>query len=251
VQNRRPYPLFGTIQYFSQDMSSSYHSLQAKIGKRYSSGFSFLASYTFSKAMLNQNAPVTGGNNAFETSLADYDIPQNFAFNASYELPFGKGRHFLSSSRGLLNALAGGWQTQGIAGRRSGLPFTPTISTDPANVGLSNERPNRRGSGGLSNPTPDLWFDKTAFTAPAAFTYGNSGRYILQAGPLRFLDMSVFKEFSPTEKSRLQFRLEAFNLTNTASFNPPGTAIDTASGGKVTSSSNNPRQLQVALKYLF
>ena len=251
VQNRRPYPLFGTIQYFSQDMSSSYNSLQAKIEKRYSSGFSFLASYTFSKAMLNQNAPVTGGNNAFETSLADYNIPQNFAFNASYELPFGKGRHFLSSSRGLLNALADGWQTQGIIGRRSGLPFTPTISTDPANVGLSSERPNRRGSGELANPTPDLWFDKTAFTVPAAFTYGNSGRYILQAGPLRFLDMSLFKEFYPTEKSRLQFRFEAFNLTNTASFNPPGTAIDTASGGKVTSSSNNPRQLQVALKYLF
>jgi hypothetical protein len=89
------------------------------------------------------------------------------------------------------------------------------------------------------------------FTVPVAFTYGNSGRYILQAGPLRFLDMSLFKEFYPTEKSRLQFRFEAFNLTNTASFNPPGTAIDTASGGKVTSSSNNPRQLQVALKYLF
>jgi len=140
---------------------------------------------------------------------------------------------------------------QGILGRRSGLPFTPTISTDVANIGLSSERPNRRGSGERANPTPDIWFDKTAFTVPAAFTYGNSGRYILHAGPLRFLDMSLFKEFSPTEKSRLQFRFETFNLTNTASFNPPGTAIDTASGGKVTSTSNNPRQLQVALKYLF
>ncbi len=261
VQNRRPYPLFGTIAFNSQDMSSNYHSLQGKVEKRYSSGLSFLASYTFSKAMQNAPSPAVGGNTAFETSLTSFNIPQNFAFSAAYEIPVGKGRPFLANSGRLVNALAGGWQTQGIVGRRTGLPFTPTISTDVANIGFLSastyatsapgQRPNRVGSGTLSNPTPDMWFDKTAFKVPGAYTFGNSGAYILHAGPICFLDMSLFKEFAPTEKTRVQFRAEAFNLTNTASFNAPGSGIDTASGGKVTSASNSPRQLQFALKFTF
>jgi hypothetical protein len=113
--------------------------------------------------------------------------------------------------------LVGGWQTQGIAGYRSGLPFTPTISTDVANIGFLSastyatsapgQRPNRIGSGTLPDPTPTMWFDKTAFKVPSAYTFGNSGAYILRARPVRFLDMSLFKEFVPTEKTRVQFRL--------------------------------------------
>jgi hypothetical protein len=76
VQNRRPYPLFGTIAFNSQDMSSNYHSLQGKIEKRYSSGLSLLASYTFSKSMQSAPSPAIGGNTAFETSLASFNIPR-------------------------------------------------------------------------------------------------------------------------------------------------------------------------------
>jgi hypothetical protein len=133
---------------------------------------------------------------------------------------------------------------------RSGRPFTPTISSDRANTGVGAQRPNRLGSGRLDDPAIDLWFDKTAFTVPAQFTYGNSGATILREDSYKTLDFSLFKQFRIRDH-RLQFRAEAFNLTNTPSFNAPNTAIDTAAGGRVTSTASTPRQMQFALKYEF
>ena len=95
-----------------------------------------------------------------------------------------------------------------------------------------------------------LWFDKTAFVLPAQFTYGNSGGNIVREDSFKSLDFSLFKQFQ-IGTQRLQFRAEAFNLTNTASFNAPNTAIDTTAGGRVTSTASSPRQMQIALKYEF
>jgi hypothetical protein len=177
--------------------------------------------------------------------------PHNFAISAGYELPIGRGKRFLSTANGFTEGLLGGWQFQGILVARSGVPFTPTISGDRANTGVGNQRPDRIGSGTLDNPTVEKWFDTSAFVVPALYTYGNSGASILRAGRYFSLDFSIFKDFKVTERSRLQFRAEAFNLTNTPSFNPPQTAINTASGGRVTSTLGAPRQLQFALKFLF
>jgi hypothetical protein len=201
IQSRRPYPRFGNINYFSQDVSTIYHSLQAKLEKRLSAGFWYLLSYTF--------------------------------------------------SNGFTNALLGGWQVQGIVVVRSGRPFTPTISADRANIGIGGQRPNRIGSGKLDNPTVERWFDVPAFVLPAQFTYGNSGANILREDSFKTFDFSVFKQFRITEGSQLQFRAEAFNVTNTPSFNAPNTQIDTAAGGRVTSTASLPRQIQFALKYNF
>jgi hypothetical protein len=143
---------------------------------------------------------------------------------------------------------------------RSGRPFTPTISADIANTGVANQRPNRIGSGKLDNPTPEKWFDTSAFARPAQFTYGNSGANILREDRYKSLDFSLFKQFRITEGSRLQFRAEVFNLTNTPSFAIPGNTpssvtsfapIDTLSAGRVTSTFSTPRQIQFALKYNF
>ena len=97
-------------------------------------------------------------------------------------------------------------------------------------------------------------FDPSAtgtFALPANFTYGNSGANILRSQSLRNLDFSIFKEFPVKESSLLQFRAEFFNLSNTPTFGIPSTNIDTSSGGVVTSSVNNPRQIQFGLKFNF
>jgi Carboxypeptidase regulatory-like domain/TonB dependent receptor len=251
IQDRRPYRRFGSINYFSQDVSSSYHSLQAKLEKRASAGLWYLVSYSFSKTIIHQNAPATGGNTAWERSLADFDVPHNLAFSWGYELPVGRGKRWLAGARGLTGALLGGWQMQGIIGIRSGRPFTPTISADRANIGIGGQRPNRLASGKLDNPTVERWFDVSAFAMPTQFTYGNAGANILREDRFKSLDFSIFKQFRVTEGSLLQFRAEIFNLTNTPSFGPPVTAIDTASAGRVTSTLSQPRQIQFALKYNF
>jgi len=251
IQDRRPYPRFGGITYNTHNLATSYHSLQAKMEKRLSSGLWSLVSYTYSKSLQFALTQAKGGNTGWERAASNLNIPHNLAASFGYELPFGKGRHFLSNAGGLLNGLIGGWQAQGILIRSSGRPFTPTISRDQANTGVGGQRPNRLGSGKLENPSIALWFDKTVFALPALYTYGNSGGNILQGDSYKDFDFSVFKRFRVRETSTLEFRSEFFNLTNTASFNPPNTVIDTATGGIVTSTAGSARRMQFALKYRF
>jgi hypothetical protein len=251
IQARRPYPLFGAITYNGQDVSTRYNALQAKYERRPSAGLWYLISYTYSKSLTTQVTPAAGGDYAYQSAISSFNIPQNLTISAGYELPIGKGKRFLSHPNGFVNALLGGWQTQGIFVLHSGLPFTPTISRDVSNTGIGGQLPNRIGSGKLANPTLSNWFDKTAFTLPAAYTYGNSGSFILRGDKFKNLDFSLFKQFNVTERLLLQFRAEAFNLTNSPSFNPPGTNIDTASGGVVTSTLSAPRNIQFGLKLIF
>jgi hypothetical protein len=251
IQARRPYPLFGTMSYNTDDSSATYHALQAKLEKRLSGGVWFLASGTFSKSLTRLNAPPAGGNFAWQKALTSFDVPAIFAASFGYELPFGRGKRFLGSAGKLTNGLLGGWQVQGIVNFRSGLPFTPTISRDVTNTGIGNQLPNRVGAGALANRSLNLYFDKSAFAVPAAYNYGNSGADILRGDYSGTVNMSMFKQFPISEKSRLQFRAEVFNLPNAAYFNVPNAVVDTAAGGRVTSTSNVPRQIQFAAKYIF
>ena len=133
------------------------------------------------------------------------------------------------------------------------------VPGDPANTSLGNQRPNllktatsNCGSGHLSN-----CIDASAFAAPTPYTYGNAGRNILRGPGLFNADLSFFKDFSFTERARLQIRAEAFNTTNTPGFgNPNGTFIpnapvNTTAFGNITSTANNNRQIQFGAKILF
>jgi hypothetical protein len=250
IQARRPYPRFGTLSMHTQALSSEYHALQAKLQKRASNGYWYIVSYTFSKSLTTAPAPEIGGNFTYDTGSASFDIPHLLSTSFGAELPFGKGKHFLGSAGNVANALVGGWQAQSIITFRSGLPFTPTVSRDVANIGIGSQRPNRIGSGKLDNPTIDVWFDKTAFVTPADFTFGNSGRNILRGDHVWNVDASLFKKFEVGAK-RFEFRAEAFNLLNSVYFALPNTNIDIAAGGRVTATSNQARQMQFALKYIF
>ena len=251
VQTRRPYNIFGTINYDGQDGTSIYHALQASLRRHYSSGFWFLGSYTFSSCLQRNQQAVLGGDGFYEKYIADIDVPQNFAFSAGYELPFGKGKPFMGNAGKLAEGLIGGWQVQGVLDLHTGRPYTPTVGRDVANIGLGGQRPIRKGSGKLSHPTLSKWFDTSAFTVPANYTYGNSGTNILFRDFNKDFDFSLFKNFQVTERTRLEFRAEFFNLTNTPVFDAPVTNIDGASAGRVTSTANTPRQIQFALKLNF
>jgi hypothetical protein len=251
IQARRPLPLFGSITYNGQDASSFYNSLQVKYERRSANGFWYLVSYTYSKNMFTQDTPPAGGDYAYQRALASFDIPQNLTVSSGYSLPFGKSRKYLANGGGFVNAALGGWQAQGILTLHSGVPFTPTISRDVSNTGIGGQFPNRIGTGTLSDPTLSSWFNKADFVLPANYTYGNSGSFILRADRFKNLDFSLFKTFEAGERMRIQFRAEAFNLTDSPTFNPPGSNIDTSSGGVVTSTLSAPRNIQLALKFNF
>jgi len=174
-----------------------------------------------------------------------YGPAQRFTLSLVYELPFLKKRS------DFLGHAFGGWELTSIVTSQSGLPFTPTINTDPANTGTS-KRPNRIASGELANPTINQWFDVSAFKVPAAFTYGNSGVNILTGPGTRNWDSGLFKNFRflRAESTYLQFRAEFFNFTNTPHFGAPTASIQSPTAGKILSA-GTPRQIQFALKLAF
>jgi hypothetical protein len=253
IQERRPLPNFGPVTAYQFDSFSTYHSLQLKIEKRYSKGLSFLGSYTFAKNLDLASNELTGGtviptNLNFDYGRSDFDIRQNLTMSYVYDLPFGIGRKYLSS-RGPLNEVFGGWQLSGVTTLRSGFPFTVTYPGDVANVGLGT-RPIRTCSGELSNPTIQNWFNQACFSAPAQYTFGDSGRGILSGPGYKDWDLGLMKDFPIFREHTLRFRAEFFNAFNNANFGQPNSEVDTPGAGEITSASS-ARIGQFGLDYRF
>lgn len=252
IQPRRPYQPWGTISYQSQDVGTTYQSLQTKIEHRAGHGFTGLISYTWSKFMQFNQSPALGGNHGYERTYSPFDTPQNLAMSGTYQLPVGRGRRFLANSNGFVDSVLGGWQVQTIIVLRSGTPYTPTVSKDVANTGVGGQRPNLNPNGGSKDfkKTLNSWFDKTEYVVAPQYQYGRVLANTLRSDAFRQYDASIFKNFAIKE-STLSFRAEFFNLPNTTSFNAPNATIDTASGGVVTGTSVPSRDIQFALKYNF
>jgi len=254
IQSRRPYQQWGQFYIGESNGNATYNALQMKLEKRFASGYQMLLSFTHSKCEdegSNQSGPLTVNFLKSNHAVCDYDSPNNLTVSSVYELPFGKGKKFLGNSGRLANGVLGGWQVAGGFMARTGLPFTPVISADNANTGIGSQRPNVVGDPSVANPSPTQWFNPAAFATAAKYTYGNGGRNILRADGLVELDLTLEKNFAITETKRLQFRAEAFNISNTPTFSAPGATIGSASAGVITSTLNAGRVLQGALKFYF
>jgi hypothetical protein len=262
VQARRPFPLWPGITAMLHDAQSNYNALQLKAQQRMSHGFLFLAGYTWAKAVDDGKGEGSVIQSAYnrkaDKARSDWDIQQRFVFSSTYELPFGKGKRFGSNLRGLPLKLAEGWNINAILQLSTGLPFTPSLATPVANTGTSS-RPNRIGSGALSNLTPTMWFDATAFTTPAVYNFGNSGRNILSGPGTKQIDVNFEKStyFSQEKNRYLQLRVECFNLFNTPQFNNPNATIGSPTVGTISAAGDpanftrTSRQIQAALKFYF
>ncbi len=147
VQSRRPYQPWGTITMQSQDLGTTYQSLQTKLEHRAGHGLTGLVSYTWSKFLQFNQSPALGGNYGYERTYSPFNTPQNLAMSGTYELPFGHGRKYLATSNRAVDSLLGGWQVQTIIVLRSGLPYTPVVGSDVANTGVgfaTAENPTQR-----------------------------------------------------------------------------------------------------------
>jgi hypothetical protein len=252
LQPRRPYQPWGSMTFQSQDQGATYQSLQAKWQHRMSNGLAMLVSYTFSKFLQKTQTPQVGGDGAFERTYSPFDVPQNLAISGTYILPIGKGRRLLSDANGATDAILGGWQIQTITILHSGIPYTPVVGSDVANTGVGSQRPNLSGT---STPgfkkTLSTWFDRGLYVAAPALTYGNVRGNTLRGDMRRQYDASLFKNFNMPGETKLSFRAEAFNISNTTSFNPPGATVTSSTCCVVNSTSVPSRDIQFALKYDF
>jgi len=263
--------------------SSTYNSLLLRFEKRLSNGLNLLANYTWSKNMeingtggsssFGQNGgttfPVDSWNLKNEKASGSLDVPQVFVASFGYELPFGKGKMWLGGANKVVNSVLGGWQINGIFTRRSGFVTDIRTSRIPAANQLFatiNVPDTVQGQSiYAANRGVDQWFNPAAFSIPGTVTsstgvpltkFGTAQRRIGRGPRASNLDFSLFKNFPIGERFRVQFRAEAFNLSNTPAFFLPGAnstalTIGNANFGKLTGSSATGRQLQMGLKVIF
>ncbi len=265
--NLRPNPFFGEILLEESSASSIYHSLQAQFQQRLDFGLSLLGSYTWAKSIDNAsgifssagdpNFPQDSYNLRAERGRSNFDVSHRFSLSYSYDLPFGKGKSWLSDD-GWITRLVSGWQTYGVITLQSGRPFTVALlqefdnsNTGRSNLGFgANDRPNLVGSARPSNPTPERWFNTAAFTIPPYGSFGNSGRNILDGPSYRNINFSVMKNTAIKENVNLQLRAEFFNLFNHPNFGLPDNFVGSPSFGSILSA-YNPRRIQFGVKVLF
>lgn len=255
--SRRPFfgvrPGLAGISYAVADGLSNYNAFQFTVDKRLTSGLSMLVGYTWAHAIDDVGTEFGGGTGTpqdircrkCDRSNSSFDMRHRMTISYTYELPFFRDR------KGLSRLALGGWQFNGVTTMQTGLPYTPGLLVANTN-GAGGSRPDSTGTSAvLSNPTIGRWFDPSAFTTPTTVRFGNAGRNIL-FGPGRVnFDLSMFKDFAWTDRFKVQFRTEAFNLFNTPQFGLPNASIGAPNAGTITSTVGNPRQLQLALRIQF
>jgi len=257
VDPRRPRPFLGNdLTYWCSCGSSSYHSLQTKVEKRFSNNLSFLAAYTFGKSIDEQSQASLGFNNSSsvrseynyraEKGQSDYNQVHRFVVSYTYDLPFGRGLH------GAAKVLGDGWQFMGIHSFTTGTPYTIHARTDFANTG-GDARPDAVPGVSITPPggqNRQQWFNPAAFTNPREGLAGNVGRNTLTGPGNTTIDFSIFKNFAIRERAKFQFRSEFFNLINHPNFGGLNTTYDSTNPGELTTAGTS-RQVQFALKFLF
>lgn len=253
------------IDYNVSDGLSSYHSLQSTLERRFSNGLGFLAAYTWAHSIDNVANQFGGADNGpipqdrryrnADRGTSGHDIKHRLVYSMNYELPFGKGRKFSTGNK-FVDTAIGNWDTNLIVAAQSGLPFTPVLAASVSNAGGS--RPDRYLDGSIDNPTIAKWFDTSlgapgsaAWGTPTIFTFGNGARNALRGPGRTNVDFSLFKNFQFTERWKLQFRTEIFNLFNHAQFDLPNPNVGNPSAGIITGIVGTPRQVQFALRLTF
>lgn len=258
-QERRPYPQYGNFGSINNAGSSTFNSIQLKLNKRWSNGLWLLSAFTYSKAYNDQPEiccaspwPPDSYNIGAEHGPADYDQRYRSITSFAWDLPFGKGRHFLDKE-GVLNAIFGGWQLGGIVTIAAGFPFSPATSLDTSNTSSGGQlRPDQIGDPSVADPSPARWFNPEAYATPAEFAFGNAGRNSLVGPGTRAADLYMRKEFRIGNRTRLEIRVEAFNAFNHPNFGLPDNYVDDGeAAGTIDYTALSQRQVQFGARLAF
>jgi hypothetical protein len=270
-------------------LAFTYHSFQTSLNKKFANGFNLLVAYTFAKSLGNTDGDFAGEiQNAHDVRAANGettpDIRHRMVLSYLWELPFGSGKRFLSHTPRGVNSLVGGWQVSGITTVQSGQAFTAALSFDPTNTGTYLPLPdvihnpndfsyNLAGQVALGCPpgkqTLTCYYNQTVFVVPplapgqvSAHQFGNEGVNMLRGPDYINFDFATIKSFAITERQKIQFRAEFFNIFNHPNFDLPGGArpidlgtpsfADVPGGSSITATlPDNQREIQFALKYIF
>ena len=264
------YPQYTSVQLLPDTVgsSSSYNALNIKYNQRFAFGLSALLTYQWSKAIDDtsenngwevQDAIRDTFNHKLDRSISAHDIPQSFVGSVQWKLPFGRGAWLGSNVNSVVNGFIGGWKLNTIARFNTGLPLHFTQNNNLGTYNYMVSRPNVTSVAALkpAKRTIDQWFNTSAVVqAGTADTpaLGNAPRYV---GNVRYnitndTDMALEKAFPVYRESQLQFRVEAYNITNTPEYGRPDLNLGDSSFGQITSTGSvGPRTLQLGVRYDF
>jgi hypothetical protein len=247
VASRRPTPAFAGIFYIESGANSSFQSLQLSIDRRLSRKFSMLASYTRSKSiddtsaflgtLPDKNFPQDSHNYRAERGLSSFDVPNRFVTAYVYQASYG-------------------FEIRGITTLQSGQPFTPILRFDNSNTGNSggifgSDRPDLLRNPALSNPSPERWFDTSAFAIAPPYHFGDAGRNIVRGPGIANFDIAIARRFTLHEGVTLTADAQSFNLFNHTQFDLPQLFADEPTTFGRILSAKAPRQLQFSLRLAF
>jgi Carboxypeptidase regulatory-like domain len=274
----RPFPQYAGLNLNGFGCcGSSYNAFQGTLTRRFQGGGTLLVAYTNAKLMSNTDTltswlegGTSGGvggiqdwnNLKRERSLSSQDVSQRLAISYVLDLPFGRGKKFLSDVSGASGKVVSGWGVDGVTTLQRGFPVKISDGTGNSltalNLGTGTLRPNvaqgcDKNTSGSAVARLNDWFNTACFTAPPAWGFGDESRVdatLRQQGVVNF-DFAVFKRTAITERANIEFRTEFFNLFNHPQFGPPNGTFGSGTFGKVTSDVNLPRLIQFGLKFSF
>lgn len=238
-------------------VNSNYNSVQTNLAKRFSHGYTFTVAYAYSKSLdVGSNQPGFTDNldRNRQYGPSDFDRTHLLTISHLYELPFGKGKVFANENK-LAGALLGGWQINGIYRLATGTPFTASADATscncPGNGNFADALTPVKILGGVGPGQP--WFTTSSFGVPQPNAFGNAGRNTVRGPRLSNYDFSVFRNFPVTEKIKLEYRAEFYNLSNTPHFSNPNGSVTSGAFGTIsgTLSGYGNRQIQMALRLKF
>lgn len=266
-QTQRMFPQYNSVVHESPSWgNSTYHSLNLKAEKRFSQGLSYLINYTWSKFIDDvESANELGGeqNNGYthfelrhlDKALSGNDIRHRIVASGVYELPVGRGKP-LAVENPVVQGIVGGWSLGVIAEFRTGSPYGIIEQTNRSNAFSHGQRPNVLGDHTLSGSRSKgerllRWFDTSQFEAPGVGVFGNSPRNVCCGPGFGVVDVSIQKRFAITERTRLEFRGDIFNVANHANFNIPERRRGNSGFGRIRGTIGTGRQTQLGLRLEF
>ena len=272
AQALRPFPQYVTnLQKALSSATlgnSTYHSLQAKLEKRFADGFFGTLVYTWGKNLTDSDSNSVGNgavagrdnyNRHLDKIVTPFYRPQRLVAAFTYELPVGPGKRFLDHE-GLVGRIVGGWQVNGIMTYMSGLPIqvsapqTLPLNSGPQTANSVLGMPQMGSWSGTFDPAVDKYLNSAAFSLPAPYTFGTSALYLPNIFSPNYYneDLALVKNTRIRERYSLQFRVEAFNAFNRVVFAAPASSLGTPQTfGVITSQANSARNGQLALKLTF
>ncbi len=284
----QPHPnsAFGELRQYLWDANSFYNSFRFGVQKRFSKGFQFQSSYTFSKSIdegsNTANSDAAGTSNGVSNVPFDrkadrgrstFDIRHSYSSNFTWELPFGPGKAVGAGASGAAAKLIGGWQVAGVLSLATGAPVNVRVNFDRARQ-FATEFSGRPDLVPGADPSPvlddgrnpDQYFDFSSFTIQEEGFIGNLARNAVDGPGVATFDFSLSKDTSVSEQVSVQFRAEFFNIFNRANFRFQtqgariftsatgpglGEATPDPAGGRIFETSGTSRQIQLALKLMF